>query len=107
MSTDTRPGADAAWLDGVRTALTDQYDEHRARLTQLTADTGDPAEAHTRDALIAATRLALEQITGALQRLGEGRYGVCENCGRSIPRERLEILPHARFCVPCQSRRAG
>ena len=107
MSTDTRPAPDRDWLDEVRTTLTDQLAEHRTRLTQLTADTGDPGEAYTQRALIGATRQSLDEIAGALERLAEGRYGICEECGGSIPRERLQILSHARFCVPCQRRRGN
>ncbi len=29
------------------------------------------------------------------------RYGICENCGRDIPLERLEMVPWARFCLDC------
>lgn len=29
------------------------------------------------------------------------RYGICENCGRDIPHERLEMVPWARFCLDC------
>ena len=29
------------------------------------------------------------------------RYGICENCGREIPYERLEMVPWARFCLEC------
>ena len=28
-------------------------------------------------------------------------YGICENCGREIPYERLEMVPWARFCLEC------
>lgn len=37
----------------------------------------------------------------ALQRMEEGKYGVCESCGKPIAVERLEALPFARFCVKC------
>ena len=30
------------------------------------------------------------------------RFGVCEECGRPIPAERLLIVPEAGLCVPCQ-----
>jgi len=29
------------------------------------------------------------------------RYGICENCGRDIPYERLEMVPWTRFCLEC------
>jgi RNA polymerase-binding transcription factor DksA len=91
----------------LRASLSEEFAVQTARLkelTEITADTGDPAQAHDRAALLAATRQSLEQITGALRRIAEGTYGRCERCGTAIPAERLEILPHAKFCVPCQQK---
>jgi DnaK suppressor protein len=45
-----------------------------------------------------------EQVERALYRLAEGKYGECEDCGRSIPTERLRFRPEATRCVDCQSR---
>lgn len=103
MTTPTQ-SSEQKWLDDLRTTLTNDFEAQTVRLTQLTADTGDPGEAHTQSALIAATRRSIEQVSGALRRLAEGRYGICERCSAAIPRERLEVLPHARFCVPCQQK---
>jgi len=93
----------------VRAALSEQFAEQTAQLKELTemsADTGDPGEAAHRAALLAATRQSLDRITAALRRIAEGTYGRCERCGVSIPAERLEVLPHARRCVPCQQHHA-
>lgn len=43
----------------------------------------------------------LGEVTDALARLSQGRYGVCENCGKRITKERLRALPYARWCMPC------
>ncbi|MER5980592.1 TraR/DksA C4-type zinc finger protein [Streptomyces sp. NPDC001857] len=51
-----------------------------------------------------AIERALKEIEAAFARLEESSYGICQGCGRSIPVERLEILPYARCCVPCQQR---
>ncbi|MGA5299566.1 TraR/DksA family transcriptional regulator [Nucisporomicrobium flavum] len=93
--------------DDLRATLSEEFAVQTARLKELTeinADTGDPAEAHNRAALLAATRRSIEQISGALQRIADGRYGRCETCGTAIPAERLEVLPHAKLCVPCQEK---
>ncbi|MEV0328147.1 conjugal transfer protein TraR [Micromonospora echinospora] len=104
MSIQTSGATQPQWLTALHATLVSQFEEQSARLTQLTADTGDPQQAHTQAALVAATRQSLEQITGALRRIAEGRYEVCEKCGGAIPVERLQALPHARFCVPCQQK---
>jgi DnaK suppressor protein len=46
----------------------------------------------------------LSQIDDALERLEEGDYGLCEECGAKISPARLKIRPFARFCVPCKSK---
>jgi RNA polymerase-binding protein DksA len=46
----------------------------------------------------------LQQIEEALARIDARSYGVCEDCGGTIPQVRLEALPTARFCIACQSR---
>jgi len=43
----------------------------------------------------------LREIDDALRRISDGTYGVCEKCGGPIPKARLEIVPHARFCMKC------
>ena len=32
------------------------------------------------------------------------KYGVCEATGKSIPFERLDALPHARFCIEAKEK---
>jgi len=45
--------------------------------------------------------LAIEE---ALEKLREGTYGVCEECGDEIGGGRLKVMPLAKSCVTCQSR---
>ncbi|HEX5595483.1 MAG TPA: TraR/DksA C4-type zinc finger protein [Micromonosporaceae bacterium] len=106
--TTTHEASGADWIEGLRAQLEGEHAAQTARLDELSAISDDTewvsAEGHTRSALLASTRLSLTEVTAALQRIEEGRYGLCEKCGASIPRERLEILPHARSCVPCRER---
>ncbi len=48
-------------------------------------------------------RLALVQE--ALQRLNEGTYGQCIDCGNSIQPARLDAIPYAKLCVDCKAMR--
>ncbi len=43
----------------------------------------------------------LKQIEKALNRIEEGTYDVCEDCGEKIEFERLELLPYATKCSKC------
>jgi RNA polymerase-binding protein DksA len=44
----------------------------------------------------------LAEIDAALKRIEEGTYGICTNCDRPVPVERLEALPWATLCIDCQ-----
>ncbi|MBO0707833.1 MAG: TraR/DksA C4-type zinc finger protein [Candidatus Dormibacteraeota bacterium] len=45
-----------------------------------------------------------DQVEHAMERLQQGLYGICEDCGDAIPAERLEFKPEATRCVRCQGR---
>jgi len=43
----------------------------------------------------------LGAIELALERIEDGTYGICEECGVKIPKARLNALPYAPTCVKC------
>ncbi len=45
----------------------------------------------------------IHEIQLALEAIEQGTYGVCEHCEETIPGRRLDAVPWARLCVPCQS----
>jgi RNA polymerase-binding transcription factor DksA len=52
-------------------------------------------------ALRESAEAKIRSIKLALERLDQGKYGVCQVCGKAIDPDRLEILPHTTFCVRC------
>lgn len=66
-------------------AATDEFD-HDMALAQLSAN-----------------RNALEDVEDAIQRILDGRYGVCEVSGRAIPIERLDAIPWARYTIEAET----
>ena len=46
----------------------------------------------------------LGQIEGALERIEDGVYGVCEECDSKIPKARLNAIPYTILCMKCASR---
>ena len=46
----------------------------------------------------------LKAINDALQRLKEGTYGICEECGGEIPEKRLLVMPFTSLCIVCQGK---
>jgi DnaK suppressor protein len=47
-------------------------------------------------------RRTLEAVNNALARMDDGAYGICEQCGTAIERDRLEALPYATLCMECK-----
>jgi DnaK suppressor protein len=43
----------------------------------------------------------LDQIENALERIEEGTYGQCEECGVRILKSRLNAIPFVTLCVRC------
>lgn len=72
-------------------------------------DEGDHAQESERQALsfITRERLAerINRLTAALERMNEGTYGTCEECGGPIDASRLAALPEVTTCLECQQRR--
>ena len=69
----------------------------------------DPADqasnSYTKELLFSQStneRNILRLIEEALDRITEGSYGDCVNCGQDIQAKRLEALPWARYCIKCQ-----
>jgi DnaK suppressor protein len=54
-------------------------------------------------ALSAQAMAAVDEIDRALAKMDAGTYGVCERCGKDIPKARLKALPYAALCVACKS----
>jgi RNA polymerase-binding transcription factor len=98
-------------LEGQRVALVKHIEDEEARL-RLPAGTNpdvfdlaqDYRSKERRSALVARSRRQLEQVEAALQRLDEGAYGKCANCGAPIAPSRLKVLPVALLCIQCQER---
>ena len=101
---------------GVRGVLERTRDELRAELATLTAAPRDPmgavsfgkrvgegtSQAVERIAQVDAAKqldAKLRDVERALEKLGEGTYGVCDVCGSTIAAERLEAIPWAVRCI--------
>jgi RNA polymerase-binding transcription factor len=46
-------------------------------------------------------RTRLQEVDESLDRIENGTYGICEECGGPISLKRLEVRPVAKYCVPC------
>ena len=51
--------------------------------------------------LIANEQHLLTEAVAALDRIDEGTFGACAECGRRISKARLGAIPYARQCIGC------
>ncbi|MGB7861740.1 MAG: TraR/DksA C4-type zinc finger protein [Acidimicrobiia bacterium] len=107
-------------MDQIAKKLTSRREELAAELARLTEPpiegasvgfgkrVGDgTTEAVERLATTAAARsiaASIADIDSALLKVGDGSYGICEECGQPIADARLEALPAAVRCVNCASK---
>ena len=77
----------------------------RARLrgdVNTMADAGtDNFEQEFTLSLLASDGDTLEAIEAALERIEDGKFGICVECENTIPKTRLNALPHTPHCVKC------
>jgi DnaK suppressor protein len=99
-------------LAGVRSQETQRMRAIRERSSLESSTIGDEGDSAQSDegfeltaslAALAGTRAAA--VESALERLRDGRYGVCEECEEEIPVERLQVMPWTVLCVDCQRER--
>ena len=92
-------------FDKMAKANRDSGDTDLAVYTDHMADQG--TEAHEREkATVFATKEGryLYRLEEALRRLYNDpkTFGNCHTCGADVGFERLDALPHARYCIDCK-----
>jgi RNA polymerase-binding transcription factor DksA len=71
---------------------------------QHMADAGtDTSDRDFALSLVSSEQELLAEIEAAIQRIHKGTYGVCENTGKPIAKERLLAVPFARYSVESQA----
>ena len=75
---------------------------------ELFADPADRASAESDRAFTLRIRdrerRLIRKIQAAIQRLDEGTYGICEDCGEDISIPRLKARPVPKLCINCKAR---
>jgi len=49
-------------------------------------------------------RRLIRKIQAALQRIDDGSYGICDECGEEIGVPRLKARPVTKLCINCKSK---
>jgi len=97
-------------LREVREELKNSGDQHRIDL--LNNEPGDSGDESMANALADFNLTILDRhiddmrdIEAALQRIKNGEYGVCTDCGVDVAFARLQAYPTAKRCIVCQEKR--
>lgn len=56
-------------------------------------------------ALIEELKKKLIDLDDALLRIGNGTYGFCATCGSMIDTDRLAVIPTAKYCSACETKK--
>ena len=99
--------------DKLRAQLLEKKEELSSRLERITANLQRGYNADSKemakeledsevvDALGNEAREEIAKISAAMQRLDNGRYGICSACGEQIEPARMKVYPYADECIDC------
>ncbi len=89
-------------------AMISAVEQGRETSTDDTQDVADQAVASYQKELLFSQgtngHVQLTLVRAALDRLAEGNFGECLNCGKTIGQKRLEALPWTPYCIDCQEK---
>jgi DnaK suppressor protein len=111
-------------IDKMKARLEAKRDELRRSLGELTEANPQPVDAiqasegpqdfeesaiditemEDERAIRANERKLLNDVEQALERIRQGTYGKCTNCGKPIDEKRLEAMPWAALGIECEER---
>ncbi len=112
-------GTETAYFDALLEALETRLTESlRQPLEQIISTSSEPTrevwdfkDAASQESELAisesqAGRSAIElrEVQDARQRIRQGSFGLCCDCGEPVDLARLRAVPATRFCLNCQSR---
>ena len=91
-------------FDKLTQADRDSSDSDLSAYTDHMADQGPEAQEREKAAAFATQEGYLYRLEEALRRMyaDPKNFGKCHTCGAEVGFERLDALPHARYCIDCK-----
>jgi len=65
-------------------------------------ESDETEEIVTHEGVIYSLKDKLGDVSLALDKIGAGAYGVCEDCGKEISLDLLKVVPESRLCKECK-----
>ncbi|MAT50092.1 MAG: dimethylmenaquinone methyltransferase [Porticoccaceae bacterium] len=95
-------------LEDRRAQLMHRIEQVKKDVTsEHSTDWSEQAQERQNDEVVQAigneSRQELQQINRALERIAEGEYTTCSQCGGEINIERLKAVPYTSLCIDCAS----
>ena len=85
-------------------ALSSENFEKRGVTTHMADSSFDNSRSEMALRMLSEDGDIVELIDDAVERLANGEYGKCQECGEMIPEGRLQVRPYAVFCIKCKSK---
>lgn len=76
--------------------------DHASDNAAIDTDVREQLGHETVEAEIKDLEEKIKNIDEALLRMNKNSYGICLRCKKSIPVERLKLLPESAYCVDCE-----
>ncbi len=80
--------------------MTDHTDNYPDPTDRASAESDRSFELRIRD----RERKLLSKIKSAIDRIDEGSYGICDECGEDISVKRLDARPVTTLCIDCKTK---
>lgn len=88
--------------------LDQQHDDEKSSIDHHLGDLGGDEETRQMDyTLIERNLKKIGEINAAIERIDNGKFGICEETGEFITKERLEMIPWTRYSLKAQKHREG
>ncbi|MDH5299303.1 MAG: RNA polymerase-binding protein DksA [Desulfobulbaceae bacterium] len=80
--------------------MTDSNDNYPDPTDRATAESDRNFELRIRD----RERKLIAKVKEAMERIEDGTYGICDECGEEITVKRLEARPVTTLCIDCKTK---
>lgn len=99
-------------LENIKKEIIDKLAAESSEFRQMVEDmdpkdlvdlASDDIDRKTLEALGSQELKRLRMVDAALQRIENGKYGICMKCNKKIPQERLLAIPYAVLCIECKN----
>ena len=92
--------------DEIVDKMSETFNESKEVESGIAQDVVDKAESsYTKEFLLSLTNAERERlllIDEALKRIDKKELGICQRCGKTISKKRLDIVPWTPYCIDCQ-----